>query len=454
MPTERVRGVRAAGACLPALALALASVVPWVAAQAAVFQSWALENGARVVFAESRALPIVDVAVDFRAGSAFDPPDRSGLAALVQHLARTGAGGLGEEEIARRFADVGAQFAGRVDTDRAGFTLRTLSSRAERSIALGVFARVVQSPDFPQVPLERERARIAAQLREEASRPGILASRLFFQAAYGSHPYANRPLGEAEGVRAITRETVLDFRRRHYNGVSAVVSIVGDLSRAEAEEIARQVAGALPPGGVRAAVPPVASLAAAVVRRVAHPAQQSHIIVGVPAATWPDPDHFALLVGNHVLGGSGFSSRLFTEVRERRGYAYGVSSTLQPWLERGPLQLSLQTRKDQTDEALAVLRTVLAEFIARGPTSEELAAARRHLVNAFPLRLDTQRELLDAAARIGFYDLPLDWYSRWSKQVERVTRADVIRAFRRLDPERLVTVVVGAPDETPPTRAR
>lgn len=452
MPTDPARPVRALGATMTLVGCALALAV--AQAQALVFQSWTLDNGARVVFAESRALPVVDVAVDFRAGSAFDPPERAGLAALVQHLARTGAGGLGEEEIARRLGEVGAQFAGRVDTDRAGFTLRTLSSRAERSAALEVFARVVQSPDYPQLPLERERSRIAAQLREEAARPGILASRLFFQAAYVSHPYAHRPLGDAEGVRAITRETVLDFRRRHYNGASAVVSVVGDVSRAEAEEIARLAAGALPPGGVRAAVPPVTSLAAAVTRRVPHPAQQSHIVVGLPAVAWGDADYFALLVGNHVLGGGGFSSRLVSEIRERRGFAYGVASTLQPWLDRGPLQLALQTRKDQADEALAVLRAVLTDFIARGPTPDELAAARRHLVNAFPLRLDTQRELLDAAALIGFYDLPLDWYARWPKQVERVTRTDVLRAFRRLDPERLVTVMVGAPDESAPARPR
>jgi len=439
---------------MPALALACVLALACARAGAVAFQSWTLDNGARVVFAESRALPIVDVAVDFRAGSAFGPPERSGLAALVQHLARTGAGGLGEEEIARRLGDVGAQFAGRVDTDRAGFTLRVLSSRPERAAALDVFAKIVQSPDFPQLPLERERTRIAAQLREEATRPGILASRLFFQSAYAGHPYAQRPLGDADGVRAITRETVLDFRRRHYNGVSAVVSVVGDVSRAEAEEIARQVAGALPPGGVRAAVPPVPSLAAPITRRVPHPAQQSHVIVGLPAVAWGDPDHFALLVGNHVLGGGGFSSRLVSEVRERRGYAYGVASTVQPWLDRGPLQLALQTRKDQTDEALAVLRAVLAEFIARGPTHDEVAAARRHLVNAFPLRLDTQRELLDAAALLGFYDLPLDWYKRWPRQVERVTRADVLRAFRRLDPERLVTVVVGAPEDAAAQRPR
>ncbi|MCE2948603.1 MAG: M16 family metallopeptidase [bacterium] len=422
-------------------------------AGAPAVQAWTLENGARVLFVESRSLPILDVAVDFRAGSAFDPPDRSGLAAMTQHLARFGAGGLTEEEIARRLGDVGAQLSGRIDVDRAGFVLRTLSTRPERTQALDVFARVVQSPDVPLPALERERARIGTNLREEATRPGIIASRLFFAAAYGSHPYAARPLGDADGVRALTRETVVDFRRRFYSGVSAVVSIVGDVSRAEAGEIARQVAGGLPTGSVRPPLPPVASLAAGQVRRVPHPSLQSHILIGTPAASRSDPDFFALLVGNHVLGGSGFSSRLVAEVREKRGFAYSVFSSIQPWLDRGPFQISLQTRKDQTDEALAVVRSVLFEFLSKGPTDAEMNSARRNLVSGFPLRIDTNRELLDQVSMIGFHDLPVDWLSQWPKLVERVTREDVVRAFQRLDPQRLVTVVVGAGDEAPPPPA-
>ncbi len=430
--------------------LMLAAVLPARAGNGPVVQAWTLDNGARVLFVEARDVPILDVAVEFRAGSGFDPSERSGLAAMTQHLARFGAGGLGEDDIARRLGDVGAQLSGRIDVDRAGFSLRTLSSRLERTQALEVFARVVQSPEFPLAALERERARIGTTLREEATRPGIIASRQFFAAAYGSHPYASRPLGDADGVRALTRDTIVDFRRRFYSGVSAVVAIVGDVSRAEAGEIARQVAGTLPAGSVRPTLPPVPSLAAAQLRRVPHPSLQSHILIGTPAVSRSDPDYFALLVGNHVLGGGGFASRLTVEVREKRGFAYSVFSSLQPWLDRGPFQIALQTRRDQTDEALAVVRSVLFEFLSKGPGEQELANARRNLVSGFPLRIDTNREVLDLVSAIGFYDLPVDWLSQWSKLVERVTREDVVRAFQRLDPQRLVTVVVGAADEPPP----
>ena len=430
--------------------LLLAVALPVRAGNGPVVQAWTLDNGARVLFVEARDVPILDVAVEFRAGSGFDPSERSGLAAMTQHLARFGAGGLSEDDIARRLGDVGAQLSGRIDVDRAGFVLRTLSSRLERVQALDVFARVVQSPEFPLAALERERTRIGTNLREEATRPGIIASRQFFAAAYGNHPYASRPLGDADGVRALTRDTIVDFRRRFYSGVSAVVSIIGDVSRAEAGEIARQVAGTLPAGSVRPTLPPVPSLAAAQSRRVPHPSLQSHILIGTPAASRSDPDYFALLVGNHVLGGGGFASRLTVEVREKRGFAYSVFSSVQPWLDRGPFQIALQTRRDQTDEALAVVRSVLFEFLSKGPTEQELANARRNLVSGFPLRIDTNREVLDLVSAIGFYDLPVDWLSQWSKLVERVTREDVVRAFQRLDPQRLVTVVVGAADEPPP----
>ena len=430
--------------------LLLAVALPVRAGNGPVVQAWTLDNGARVLFVEARDVPILDVAVEFRAGSGFDPSERSGLAAMTQHLARFGAGGMSEDDIARRLGDVGAQLSGRIDVDRAGFVLRTLSSRLERVQALDVFARVVQSPEFPLAALERERTRIGTNLREEATRPGIIASRQFFAAAYGNHPYASRPLGDADGVRALTRDTIVDFRRRFYSGVSAVVSIVGDVSRAEAGEIARQVAGTLPAGSVRPTLPPVPSLAAAQSRRVPHPSLQSHILIGTPAASRSDPDYFALLVGNHVLGGGGFASRLTVEVREKRGFAYSVFSSVQPWLDRGPFQIALQTRRDQTDEALAVVRSVLFEFLSKGPTEQELANARRNLVSGFPLRIDTNREVLDLVSAIGFYDLPVDWLSQWSKLVERVTREDVVRAFQRLDPQRLVTVVVGAADEPPP----
>jgi zinc protease len=178
--------------------------------------------------------------------------------------------------------------------------------------------------------------------------------------------------------------------------------------------------------------------------RIAHPASQSHILLGLPAIARGDPDYFPLLVGNYVLGGGGFVSRLYTEVREKRGYAYSVYSYFLPLAQEGPFQIGLQTKKEQAGEALARVRVVLGEFLRLGPSEAEVKAAKQNLVGGFALRLDSNRKLLERVALIGFYGLPLTWLDDFAAQVGKVAVADVRAVFaRRVRPGNLVTVVVG-----------
>jgi zinc protease len=157
------------------------------------------------------------------------------------------------------------------------------------------------------------------------------------------------------------------------------------------------------------------------------------------------PDYFPLFVGNYGLGGGGFDSRLMREVRDKRGYAYSAYSYFLPMMEAGPFQFGLQTKLEQTDDALKVARDTLRQFIAEGPAEAELAQAKANLSGGFPLRIDSNRKILDYLAVIGFYRLPLDYLDTWVARVEAVDVAAVKQAFaRRIDPDRLVTVVVGA----------
>ena len=177
--------------------------------------------------------------------------------------------------------------------------------------------------------------------------------------------------------------------------------------------------------------------------RVDHPAQQAHIQLGLPTLRRGDPDYFPLLVGNYILGGGGFVSRLMQEVREKRGYAYSVYSYFQPQRERGPFQIGLQTKREQARDALKVVEEVLAGFLANGPTEAELKAARRNLADGFPLRIDSNRKLIEYLSVIGFYGLPLDYIDASPRQVEAVTVADIRAAFaRHVRPEHMVTVIV------------
>jgi len=204
-------------------------------------QHWQTPGGARVYFVENHDLPMVDISVEFPAGAAYDVNRTSGAANMTHRLLRLGAEGMDENDIARGIADVGAELAGNFNTDRAGLSLRTLSSRAERSRALEIMARLLQRPLFPEAVLEREKARLIAALREVDTRPDTIAGRTFFRMLYRDHPYAHRSTGEIETVQKLTRQDLVDFHRRHYVGDRAVVAIVGDLTRIEAERIAEQL---------------------------------------------------------------------------------------------------------------------------------------------------------------------------------------------------------------------
>jgi zinc protease len=227
----------------------------------------------------------------------------------------------------------------------------------------------------------------------------------------------------------------------------AKVSVVGAVNRAQADEIATTLLSRLPPGHCEAlpAVPQVAALSQAVERDIPFQAAQAQVIIGQPGYRREDPDYFPLLVGNYILGGGGFASRLTEEVRQKRGLTYGVYSAFSPGMNAGAFQIGLQTRPDQAKQAVQVSRDVLRRFVADGPTPAELKAAKDFLVGGFALLIDSNRKLLGNLANIAWYDLPLDYLDTWTKQVEKVTAAEIKAAFaRKLQPDRMVTVVVGA----------
>jgi zinc protease len=416
------------------------------AAQAALpIEHWTTSTGARVYFVQADSIPMLDVSVEFDAGARFDPPGKRGLASLTNAMMARGTDGsdaLAEAAIAEGFARIGAQRGGGASDDRANLSLRTLTSEPELSQALSLLARVLSSPSFPAGVLAREKDRTVQAIREAETKPETIARRSFGELLFGDHPYGREATGET--VAAIGRDDLVRFHRDHYDAGRAVVAMIGAVPRARAEEIAEQLTRGLPPGAARPALPEVGRLAQAVERRIAHPASQSHILVGAPAIARGDPDFFPLLVGNYVLGGGGFVSRLYSEVREKRGLAYSVYSYFSPQLQPGPFTIGLQTQKSQTGEALAVVRETLERFVREGPTDAELEAAKSNLVGGFALRIDSNRKILDNLAAIGFYRLPLDYLDRWTDRVSAVTREQIREAFaRHVAPGAMATVVVG-----------
>ncbi|MGB4466461.1 MAG: pitrilysin family protein [Azovibrio sp.] len=405
-------------------------------------EHWQSPVGTRVYFVHSPALPILDVQLDFAAGSMFDPPGKEGLAGLTHGLLDLGAGELDETDISNRMADVGASLGGSLDKDRASLSLRTLSRPDRREAALAVLEQVLRQPRFEAAILAREQGRSIAALKDALTRPDTQASRAFWAALYPAHPYGR--LSTPESLAAVRQPDLREFWRKHYNAANATLTLVGDISRAEAEALAQRLSAALPSGEpVALPAPPVAANGQRL--ELAYPASQAHILVGMPSVVRGDPDFFPLLVGNYTLGGGGFVSRLMQEVREKRGFAYSVYSYFAPMRQAGPFQIGLQTKKEQAEEALTVVRQVLTGFLAEGPTPAELEAAKANLIGSFPLRLDSNRKILDHVAMIGFYGLPLDYLDTYQARVRAVSAADIRRAFaRHVQPEQLVTVTVAA----------
>lgn len=429
--------------------LLLAAALLCVAQQALAIlpiEQWQTSSGAKVLFVANRGLPMLDVSVDFPAGSGYDTAAKAGVAAMTNGLLRMGADGLGEDDIARRFADIGAALGGRFDFDRAGLSLRTLSDPRQREPALDLLGRILRAPAFPAAVLNREKARQIGALKEADLKPDSQAGRMFYQLVYREHPYALRSVGDVGTVGGITRDDLLAFYRQHYAADRAVIAIMGDVSRTEAEAIAEQLTRGLPrTSGAAPALPQVVPLERAITRVVAHPATQSHILIGAPGIRRGDPDYFPLFVGNHILGGGGFVSRINEEVRQKRGLAYSAYSYFSPQQVPGPFVIGMQTRRDQADEALAVTRKTLRDFVSNGPTENELVAAKQNIVGGFPMRIDSNRKIHEYLAVIGFYGLPVSYLEDFIGNVERVTVADIKAAFaKHVDPEKLVTVVVGA----------
>ena len=347
----------------------LSSAVLLFAATAALatpqIQHWQAPSGARVYFVEDHGLPMLDVAVDFPAGGGFDVAGKVGVADLTYGMLDLGAQDMSEDDIARKLADIGAQMGGQFDDDRAGLRLRTLSNAAERDAALEILARFLQQPLFPEPVLAREKARLIAALKEAETQPESIADKAFDKAVFGAHPYGWHV--EVADVEKIQRAGLESFYHAHYGAKHAVVALMGDVTRAQAEAIAQRLTADLPEGGADARIAPVMIRIQPSEQRIPHPASQSHILIGTPGIARNDEDYFPLYVGNYILGGGGSVSRLMNEVREKRGLAYSVYSYFIPMQQPGAFEIGLQTKKEQADESLRLVREVLRTFLCTCP---------------------------------------------------------------------------------------
>jgi len=406
-------------------------------------QHWTTDNGARVYFVAAPELPMVDLQIIFDAGAARDK-GKAGTAVLTNGLLAEGAGDLNANQISERFDELGARFSNDAQRDMANLTLRSLSEEKVLTPALETLALILSQPTFPKDAFEREQKRMLIGLERRKQSPDALADEAFYKGVFKSHPYSVMPSGYENTVPSLTIDELKAFYKRYYVASNAVIAIVGDLDRAKAEQVANTLVAHLPKGAPAEKLPKVANLNEQETIKLAHPSTQTHILLGQPGMKRGDPDYFALYVGNHILGGNGLVSRLSNEIREKRGLAYSTYSYFLPMRKDGPFQIGLQTRNDQAEEALKVVRETLNNFIENGPTDEELNASKKNITGGFPLRISSNQKILGYIGMIGFYDLPLDYLDTFNEKIQAVSAADIKDAFkRRVHPDTMVTVLVG-----------
>ena len=307
-----------------------------------------------------------------------------------------------------------------------------------------MFIAVVVRPSFPERDFNRERKRLLTALQDREQRPGSIAEENFYKSLYQNHPYAHSRDGSKETINKISLQDIRRFHNDHIVAANAVLAIVGDISSRQAKALAEVVSVALP-AGQRHKKANSARKTKPASRHIDFPSQQAHVRIGQIGIERGNPDYFSLYVGNHILGGGGFTSRLVEEVRSKRGLSYSVYSYFIPYQQAGPFVLGLQTRSDQAQQAVAVCHQILADYIEHGPSRQELALSKQSIINGFPLRVDSNRDILAYLSLIGYYDLPLTYLNDFKKNIQQVSLQDVKQAFRKhLDPGAFVTVIVGS----------
>ncbi len=406
-------------------------------------QSWKTENGARVLFVPATEIPMLDVRIVFDAGSARDD-GLSGLAVLTNGLLSEGAAGKTSQQIAEAFESVGAEIEYDASRDMALVGVRSLTESRYLSSAIESLKQVLTQPDFPLGAYQRElnRMKVAVNAREQS--PAALAAVAFNKAVFAEHPYASPTAGTKQSLEKLSLDDVRAFYKKYYVANNATVAIVGNVERRQAEEIVKALVSALPAGEKAAALPAVEPLTEAQKIVIDYPSAQTHIFVGQPGMKRGDDDYFSLYVANHPFGGSGFSSRLVEVIREEHGLAYSVYSYFSPLREKGVFAMGMQTKTEQTLQALSLLDRELKKYVENGPQEQELADSISNITGSFPLNIDSNSKLLEYIAMIGFYDLPMNYLDHFIANVKAVDVDKVNDALtRRVDPDKMVTVIVG-----------
>lgn len=418
-------------------------------------QQFKTKVGVPVRFVQTTALPIVDIDLRFNAGSARDGSISNtgfGIANMTATMLTQGSKRLDENEFTRAVETLGINLNSSAYKDMFIVSLRSLSDDKHLLPAVDLMTQMLSEPAFDDSILARNKARLLVGLQQQKQDPNSLASIAFSEALYGEHPYAHPSAGTLESVPTIEKQQLIDFKNRYLVAANASVAITGNLTLEQAKKLAEDITSKLPKGQPATELPEPKPLSQAKHIHIPFPSTQTTVLMGQlgdKRATDPQSQqkqtNFA--VGNEVLAGGDFNARLMTEIRQKLGYTYGISGSMNPMLARGPYQIGFSTRNDKARAAIDASLAVINDTLEKGITSTEMRLTTDNLKNSFPMGFASNAGINGLLGMMNFYQLPNSYLTDYVKRVDQVKLSEVNQTMQdTLKPDDFLIVTVGQED--------
>lgn len=400
-------------------------------------------GGIKAWLVQDKGIPFTALEIQFRGGTSLDGPGKRGAVNLMTALIEEGAGDLDSQGFAAARDGLAAEFNFRSGTDSVGVSAKFLTEN--RDAAIDLLRSALVNPRFDQVAVDRVRGQVIANLQSNEKDPGTLAGEAFNRMAFGAHPYGSSGDGTIDSVTALTRDDIIAAHKGALAHDRIYVAAAGDISAAELGLLLDKLFGDLPKTGAPLPTRANWTLKGGVTVQD-FPTPQSTILFGQEGIKRDDPDFFAAYILNEVLGGGRFSARLMTEVREKRGFTYGIGTSLVPMDQAEMMVGQFASKNASVGDAIKVVRDEWAKMATGGVTAEEMAATKTYLTGSYPLRFDGNGQIAQVLVGMQMEGLPIDYAVTRNAQIEAVTLDDLKRvAARLLKPDALRFVVVGQP---------
>ena len=404
-------------------------------------------GGIEVWLVQETSVPLIAMDFAFRGGAGQDPADKAGLASFVAGMIDEGAGDLDSKTFHERLESKAIELSFTANRDHFTGSLRTLTEN--KDAAFEMMRLALNAPRLDAADLERIRSETLGILRRESTNPDNMASLRWWETAFAGHPYGRPVRGTLDSVSTITAQDMRAYMKDVFARDTLKVGIVGNIDGATAGALVDKVFGALPAKAALRKVAPADPQGLGRVIAIDFDVQQSVVMMGGVGIPRKDPDFMAAFLVNHILGGGAFSSRLYREVREVRGLAYSIYSTLVPLDSAALFMTATATRGESAKQTLDVVAKEIRRLAESGPTQEELAKAKSYQKGSFALRFDTSTKIAAQLVQIQIDDLGIDYIDKRNDLVEAVTLADVQRVAKRLLDGGMLVTMVGRPQPAP-----